>query len=224
MTDAAKLTLSNTSDLAGANATKGRCPHLLFRNVLGPDLVRAMFEYACARERDFIPALVKNRSTERQRIDSAVRDCYRLDDLGDFRDSIVKILDPISVTVVQQLGLSERAIQLKELEISCYADGGHFSLHIDTGANLSHVRILSCVYYFAPTPLRFSGGVLRLHALPALSTRHGLEPQTIDIMPETDTLVIFPSWLWHEVLKVEVPSGIWADGRFAVNCWFNRVS
>lgn len=45
----------------------------------------------------------------------------------------------------------------------------------------------------------------------------------VDVPPESDTLVAFPSWLRHEVLPVHVPSGAWRDSRFAINCWLHRA-
>ena len=201
-----------------------RCPHLLFRNVLGTATVAALLDYAFARERDFVPGVVRNRQSGHQRIDRAVRDCYRLPDLGEFRAPIRALLDRVAVHALRELELFEPAVEPSEFEMCAYGNGGHFAPHIDTFGTLDRVRILSCVYYFASTPHRFSGGILRLHGFPTSSAKSGVQPQTIDVMPETDSLVIFPSWLGHEVLPVEVPSRAWADGRFTINCWFHRVS
>ena len=44
-----------------AEAANARCPYLLFRNVLGTETVEALLDYARARERDFIPGVVRNR-------------------------------------------------------------------------------------------------------------------------------------------------------------------
>ena len=210
----------NLPNLAAANPA---CPHLLIRQALGQDLVAALFEYACARECDFSPGRVRNRFSGPQRLDPAVRDCSHLPDLGTFQAPIKARLEAIKDTAVRRLGLFEIAIEPCEFEISRYADGGHFAPHIDTGTRLEQIRVLSCVYYFAPAPLRFSGGALRLRPLPTLSTNHVEDPQTVDILPETDTLIILPSWLCHEVLKVVAVSGAWGDARFAVNCWFHRT-
>jgi SM-20-related protein len=162
---------------------------------------------------------VRNRISGSHRLDTTVRNSARLADLGKFKSPIRLVLERIADRAIEALGLSERAAELSELEINRYADRGRFVPHIDTGTTLTQLRVLSCVYYFAPSPLRFTGGALRL-----LPKRDEQTLHTVDIMPETDTLVIFPSWLFHEVLPVETPSNAWADGRFAVNCWFHRVS
>jgi hypothetical protein len=77
---------------------------------------------------------------------------------------------------------------------------------------------------FTPCKLEFQlaahgdgGGVLRLHSL---ADHH--EAPFIDIEPDFDTLVFFPSWFPHEVLPVLVPSGRFLDSRFAINCWIHR--
>jgi Rps23 Pro-64 3,4-dihydroxylase Tpa1-like proline 4-hydroxylase len=91
---------------------------------------------------------------------------------------------------------------------------------IDPFGSLKHLRILTCIYNFAATPRRFSGGSCA--SIASSSIRGGLVSHG-DIMPKTDSLVVFPSWILHEVLPVEVLSGDWADGRFTINCRIHRV-
>jgi len=204
-----------------AEAAPVRCPHVLFRDFLGPETVAALLDYVAARERDFTPSKVRNRQSG-PRIDRAVRDCYDLAGVGPFKATLRACIGRIAAQTVQRLGLFEPAVEPREFEIAAYCDGGHFAPHLDT-FELNRVRVLTCVYYFAATPCRFSGGNLRLHGFPARSAEGGMEPQTVDIMPETDSLVVFPSWLRHEVMPVEVPSRAWADARFSINCWIHRV-
>src|SRR5262249_45472756 len=145
-------------------------------------------------------------------------------DLGPFKRRIESFVYKIITPALAQLHLNEPSVEPREFEISAYGDAGHFAAHIDTDERLGRVRILSCVYYFAATPPRFSGGELRLHAFPTLSGKNSAAAPFIDILPETDTLVAFPSWLRHEVLPVQVPSGAWADRRFTINCWVHRAN
>jgi SM-20-related protein len=208
------------SDLASAANRRG--PHLLYDNVFGAEAVAALLRYVAERECDFTLAEVRRRDGGRHRTDRAVRNCYRLADLGDFAGLFRARLNRIAARALRELGLFESAVEPREFEICAYGNGGHFTPHIDTFGSLKHVRILSCVYYFAVTPRRFSGGVLRLYSLPRPSAGGRLAPHA-DIMPETDSLVVFPSWLLHEVLPVKVPSGDWTHGRFTINCWIHRV-
>ena len=62
-----------------------------------------------------------------------------------------------------------------------------------------------------------SGGALRLYAFGPGGDRYE------DVVPEHDSLIVFPSWAAHEVLPIACPSGRFADSRFALNCWFLRA-
>jgi SM-20-related protein len=209
---------------AGASAA-ARCPHLLFRDVLGEAALTALLDYAIAQQANFRPAIVRSRKTGEKRVDRDLRNCLSLADVGTFDRPIKGFIRSVAAPVLARQYRIEPGVEPKEFEITAFGDGGHFGNHIDTAERTRRVRILSCVYYFAATPRRFTGGELRLYGLPTLSgSKDGGRVPFVDVMPETDTLVVFPSWLRHEVLPVRVPSGAWADGRFTINCWIHRMS
>lgn len=195
------------------------CPHIVFSNVFGARRVADLLSYVGEREADFQPALVRNRNTGDYRVDREVRSSLCLGDLGPFKAPFEEFARDISVSSLERLGFRE-TVAPETFQIVAFRDGDRFRAHIDT--DTVRVRILSCVYYFARTPRGFSGGELRLHGLPALSAANA--PGFVDIAPATDTMVVFPSWLRHEVLPVQVPSGLWADGRFTLNCWLHRAA
>lgn len=203
---------------AGAPA---RCPHLIFRDLLGSATIAELLEHVAQHERDFLPAIIRNRQTGVPRVDLRQRDCLYLRNLGPFERMIVPLVDEAAPKILAGLNLGEAAVEPREFEICAYGDGGHFGAHVDTNELTDRVRVVSCVYYFARTPRAFSGGELRLHGFPIASASK--EPAFVDVVPETDTLVAFPSWLRHEVLPVRVPSGTWLDRRFSINCWLHRA-
>lgn len=200
-----------------------RCPHVVYRNVLGARSVAALLEYVALRQNDFRPAPMRMRGSGRDAVDLDRRDCLLLRDVGPVRAEIETFVRAIAPHALAELGLIEPAVEPREFEISAHGDGGHFASHVDTTDTPDRVRILSCVYYFAKTPRRFDGGELRLFGFPDLRGGSSAAPSA-DVVPETDSLVAFPSWLTHEVRPVRVPSRDWADGRFAINCWIHRVS
>jgi SM-20-related protein len=202
-----------------------RCPHLIWHNVLGVETAAALLDYVVAREKDFRPGELRNRESGKLKIDYGLRNCAYLMDLGAFEACIKSFVRGIAAPAFSELHLIEADAEPREFEITAYRDGSHFGPHIDTDERLDRVRILSCVYYFAARPRRFSGGELRIYGFPTLSAGadDGRSP-FVDIIPETDSLVAFPSWLRHEVLPVRVPSRAWGDGRFTINCWIHRVN
>jgi SM-20-related protein len=203
-----------------------RCPHLIFRDVLGADYVKSLLKHVVERQGDFQTGGMYNRLTGERFTDRKMRIASYLDDLGEFGDAIKRLVNAVAAPALKALNLIEPAIEPKEFLITAYPDGGYIGEHIDTQTGTSRVRILSCVYYFAATPRRFSGGELRLYGFPQRSVA-GTEPSRppfVELTPETDSLIFFPSWLRHEVLPVRIPSGAWADSRFTVNCWIHRAA
>jgi SM-20-related protein len=203
-----------------------RCPYLKYRDVLGPGYVARLLDYVIARQCDFQLGAMHNRLTRERFMDSSLRHSLYLKDLGEFAGPMKAFVAAVAAPAVQALNLVEPRVKPKEFEITAYPDGGHISAHIDTRTAAERVRVLSCVYYFSATPRPFSGGELRLHGFPKRTApgEAAAPLPYVDIAPETDTLVVFPSWLSHEVRPVRVPSNAWADSRFTINCWIHRAS
>jgi SM-20-related protein len=201
-----------------------RCPFLAYHNVLGADYVVGLLDYVMARQSDFQTGVMHNRKTGELVADPVQRDSVYLTDLGVFLRPIKSFISAVAAPALRGLHLNEPKVEPTEFAITAYCDGGHIGEHIDTYERPERIRILSCVYYFAMTPRRFSGGELRLYSFPKGAA---IEQQQltsfVDVEPCTDTLVIFPSWIRHQVMPVRVPSGAWPDSRFTINCWMHRA-
>jgi SM-20-related protein len=201
-----------------------RCPHLIFRDVMGAAYVGALLDYVAERQKEFRPGPMHNRETGQNFLDRKRRDCLHSNNLGEFKEPIKSFVAAISGRALEALHLIEPRVEPREFEIAAYGDGGHIGDHVDTGGRrFDRVRVLSCVYYFAATPRRFSGGELRLYGFPKPSAGGAEAVSFVDVEPDTDTMVVFPSLLRHKVLPVRVPSGAWADQRFTINCWVYRA-
>lgn len=198
------------------------CPHGTIRSLLGQPTVAAMLDYVAAHQAEFMPGLLRKRGSPERRIDPAVLLSRVKVGLGPFQQQVETVMRAVAPVAVGRLGLIEPAVEPREFEFASYGDGGHFKVHLDTTDQAHRMRILSCVYYFAASPRRFSGGALRLHGFP--DPLGGTERPVVDVTPEADMLVMFPSWMEHEVLPVRVPSGAWIDHRFSINCWIHRVN
>jgi Rps23 Pro-64 3,4-dihydroxylase Tpa1-like proline 4-hydroxylase len=201
-----------------------RCPLLAYHNVLGADYVAGLLDHVMVRQSDFRTGLMRNRETGEVGADPVQRDAVYLTDLGAFAGPIKSLVSAVAAPALRALRVSEAKVEPREFTITAYRDGGHIGEHIDTFERPDRVRILSCVYYFAAAPRRFGGGELRLYGLPKGPAVEQKQPAAfVDIEPRTDTLVVFPSWIRHQVMPVRVPSGAWLDSRFTINCWMHRA-
>jgi len=77
--------------------------------------------------------------------------------------------------------------------------------------------MVSAVYDFYAEPKGFEGGELRIHRIGA---RDGDEQGAVDVPPDRNSCVFFPSWARHEVRPVPYPWHRFDASRFAINCWF----
>lgn len=120
----------------------------------------------------------------------------------------------VAADVAARLGVASLAtIASLECQLALYGDGGFYKLHTDSRGPDVERRVLSYVHYVSRRPRAFEGGALRVVAPGG---------ETLDVDPEDGTTVFFPSELEHEVLPVRVPSGAFADGRFAITGWIWR--
>jgi hypothetical protein len=205
-------------------AADARCPHVVFEQALGTGRVAALLDHVAARRDDFRPSSIRRRRSATFIVDQELRRSLSLRDLGPFESEIDAVVRSIAGAALAALHIAETAVEPRQFDLVAFRDGDYLRAHIDTTERADKVRVLSCVYYFATTPLGFTGGELRLHGFPRPSAGSRPEPAAhVDVAPDTDTLVVFPSMLRHEVLPVHVPSGAWLDSRFTLNCWLHRV-
>ena len=215
------------SDLAPQPVTPpqaaARCPHLIFHNVLGAERVAALLDYVAERQADFRASPVRNRKSGERFVDTKYRVCVSTRELGGYEAPMQAFAEAVTPQALAAFNLVEPQVELQEFTMMSYGDGGYFRRHIDTDERVNRVRLLSFVYYFATTPRRFEGGQLRLHGFPIIFPGKAPGPApTVDVQPDTNSLVVFPSWLHHEVLPVRVASGAWMDSRFTIGCWLHR--
>ena len=195
-------------------------PYGLVHGWLGTETVRRLLRFAQSNQHRFKDTRVTRK--EGIVVDRTNRVSRKMD-LGTLKSELVARVKDLSPLMFERLGIKP-IIPSFEVELVAHGDGAFYSRHIDTRTHqeglviVSH-RIISAVYYFHVLPKAFSGGVLRLHSL-AASGRQGT---FVDIAPDYDTLVFFPSFFPHEVLPVKCPNAKFLDSRFAVNIWIHRT-
>jgi len=190
-------------------------PHRVVDAFLDETSVETLLQLALSRQADFAPTKVDHGN------DAALIPAYRASLMLRAREDLAPLfaarLGELAPVLAADMRLSAFEVWGIELELVAHGDGAFYKRHIDTkaGGDAQSKRVLSGVYYFNHQPKAFSGGALRLYAI-------GDRERFIDIEPEHNRLLVFPSWAPHEVMPVSCPSGAFIDSRFAVNCWVRR--
>ncbi len=200
-------------------------PHHIIKQAFGREMADGLLCHAISRQAEFENSKVK-KGDEKGSDDPSTRLSSFLRHWRGMRPEVEERMRALFPALLNTLRVTPFASDQLELELALVAhgDGAFFTPHIDTvtgktSGEFGRQRNLSAVYYFHSEPKAFSGGALRLYALAAPA---GKDAEFLDIEPEHDMLLVFPSWALHEVRPVSCPSGNFADSRFAVNCWFCR--
>lgn len=186
--------------------------HVL-RGFLDAELHASLLEFSIAHEARFRSSLVSGGNYDSTRVSRSLRDFHPAE--AAFSERV----RPLVPQLVAELHIETFTPLTLELEMVTYGDGAYFRCHRDAESDIIHAsdksaRVMSAVYYFHAEPKAFSGGALRLHP--------DGKGAFIDIEPEQNTLVVFPSETVHEVLPISCPSRRFSDSRFAINCWVHR--
>jgi SM-20-related protein len=193
-------------------------PYHVIRNFLGPELVAQLLAHTQANQHAFEPTSIGN-----GRIEPEIRVSLMLREFGSLRDMLADRFRAVRAEAVAALRLSSFELAHLEIELAAHGDGAFYSRHIDTrtsAVDRKTDRVLTGVYYFHTEPKHYSGGALRLHSI--LPPEQG--GRFVDIAPEQDMYLLFPSWAPHEVRPVVCPSGAFMNHRFAINCWYRSHS
>jgi Rps23 Pro-64 3,4-dihydroxylase Tpa1-like proline 4-hydroxylase len=210
-------TATNPFDLPG--------PHWVIPHFLGADTVAQLLGHAAERQAEFQPSRIGALSSDGS-VDPDFRISSRLDVSRELERLVIGRVRECAGDLFLHLGIPAFEPSGWEVELVAHGHGAFFKRHIDTSVGAPDMaknrtrsmRVVSLVYYFHRLPRRFHGGELRLHAL----TAPGSPGSFVDIAPENDTALAFPSWFPHEVLPVTCESRVFMDSRFAVNCWLYR--
>jgi Rps23 Pro-64 3,4-dihydroxylase Tpa1-like proline 4-hydroxylase len=185
-------------------------PHGRIRDWLGAEGVQRLLTYAQSNEHLFKDSEIVSGFNRSVRVS-------RVLDLGHFENDILAKIKETLPKIFEALCVKPFNPQV-ELDLAAHGDGAFFARHFDTIRHRQH-RIISAIYYFHALPKAFSGGLLRLHSMAA----SGEDGTFVDIPPDLDSLVFFPSIFPHEVLRISSPSGRFLDSRFAINIWLSRA-
>src|SRR4051794_21704094 len=163
---------------------------LRIENWLGPHLVRQFLDYAQERKIAFEPTGL-GRAGHRAGglvFDRRLRVSEKMRPVPEIAVEIEPRVRAIIQQIFHALGTEPFEPSRFEVELVAHGDGAFYKMHKDETSRTSG-RTISAVYYFYRTPKAFTGGELRLHSL-----RASREPgHFVDVLPENDSIVFFPS-------------------------------
>jgi len=183
-----------------------------FEPFLAQPELDSLVQFVIAREQSLVPSRVMEGASPAGMVNRELRRSRVLNDIGGFESLFAAHLTARLPDIFGILGIDAFRLQGIEMQLAAYEDGGFFGRHRDTDANHAPSRTLTFVYFFFCGARRFRGGELRLYHVGGVTT----------IVPEQNVLVVFPSRMLHEVLPVECPSKVFADGRFTITGWLHR--
>lgn len=200
------------------HALTAPAPFRLIPGFLGDELIERLLVFANANQDSFTPSWV---GKIHRRMDPEIRLSRMTYDLGPLKEELRARFAAIRAQAIADLRLSPFDLASMEFQLVAHGDGAFYKRHIDTSMDPQQddtLRMLTGVLYFHALPKSFSGGQLRMHSIlrPEQGGSH------VDVEPERDMLLLFPSWVPHEVRPVSCPSGAFADSRFAINCWYRK--
>ena len=192
-----------------------RAPYIRIPGFLKREENRQVIDYVVRRESDFVQS----------KLDIDVPD-YRksmvlpkFDDLGiDLEYRLSEMLPELFAHF--SLDLPDQPIL--ETQLTTHNNGGYLKIHNDNGSEVTADRVMTYVYYFFREPQAFRGGELRVYDSKVVNNVWVAADTFVDLAPENNMLLCFPSRLLHEVLPMECPSRQFADGRFTLNGWVRK--
>lgn len=185
-------------------------------NFLSEEMSQQIFSYAVESKDKYTPSLVGGRANSDPRRDEKFRISHVLNDLGPFHSVLHQKIHDFYPEMLAGLKMADiRVGENIELELAAHGHGAFYKPHIDLQLGATEHRVLSAVYYMHGSPKGFSGGELRIFPMKIMSGND----VPIVIAPKHNSLLVFPSYVLHEVLPVVCPGAAFKDYRFAVNCW-----
>jgi Rps23 Pro-64 3,4-dihydroxylase Tpa1-like proline 4-hydroxylase len=185
-------------------------PFVQLSGFMPPAFRDALLAHTLANQDRFRPATTYGAPSDYRR-------CLAYDELGPFDMPLQDQLAGVFAQVVLVLGVPAFQVVAFERQLTAYLDGCQFKLYTDA-SDTAPARRISFVYYFHRLPAAFTGGELILYGDGADGQPR---PILAEVPPEDNSVVFFDSRRHHEVRPVAVPSGDFADSRFAVTGWLH---
>jgi hypothetical protein len=190
---------------------------VLLDDFLPPDRHRAALDFALAQRETVEQAMVVSDSGQWE-IDREARVARTAYDVAPLRDWFVPLIEARVAGLAHELQRPAFPLGEVELQFTAYNDGEFYRVHADQDEETLASRRLSFIYYFNRAPKAFTGGDLLLFDTDEKTSLYAMRSFT-RVAPRDNRLVVFPSYLQHEVAMVHCPSRAYEDSRFTFNGW-----
>jgi len=192
---------------------------IVIKDFLSEENNERIMNYVLNKEQEFKTANILYNGSKVQSEDRVALNLY---DLGELRALFLKELEGRVDEVYRELGIKPVEVPEFDMQIAAMGNGGRFIKHIDTVIHKDWElqRVVTFVYYFNTVPKKFSGGELKV--FPMGFKDGNTEP--VNLVPENNMLVGFPSFIAHEVLPVQLEDNRFDNYRFNLLCLICRKS
>ena len=207
----------SADDIAGVEFPP---PYRLIENLLAPDDAARITAHALAHESLFEDATISlANGPDGFAADTRFRQSRVLNNVGGLVPLIMPRLEALIPTLLQEFGLGGLPLKKIECQLTANGDGDFFKTHTDNALPEIAHRHVSYVYYFHRDPKQFSGGHLKLYNTLIADGFNDCGDCAFDYAPLHNSLMVFPSYLHHEVTPVACATRVLADQRLTLNGW-----
>jgi len=197
-------------------------PFVLLKNFLPESFHETLLPFVLANQEKLVPARVASGAYKPD-----ARESLDLPGEWEVKKRFHQRIRPLIAKVAPRLHVAPFQIGQLEVKVRAYTDGHFFRVHMDCPRIPEDVslRAVSYVYFFHKLPRAYSGGDLLLFdSDPDVEKSDFTTAAFTRVVPEDNSIVIFPSAYWHSVIPVSCPSKEFADSRFVINGHVSKVA
>jgi Rps23 Pro-64 3,4-dihydroxylase Tpa1-like proline 4-hydroxylase len=188
-------------------------PFVLLKDFLPRQIHEHLLPFALTVQDMLVPARVSSGEYKPE-----VRESLDLPGKCELKELFREHLSGTIPKILARLHVAPFEVGEFEVKIRAYLDGHFFRVHMDCPSNDKAIanRKVSYVYFFHKQPRAYTGGELLLFDTD-VDTNMYTTSRFTRVVPDDNSIIIFPSAYWHSVIPVSCPSKQFIDSRFVIN-------
>ena len=192
-------------------------PFVLLKNFLPKDFHDSLIPFATSQRDKFVSSRVGRHAEYKPDVRQTLEFNEKWEHGERFAGYLMRILN-----LLPRLKIAPFPAEISAIRVRAYEDGHFFRAHIDAEpGGPSANRVYNFVYYFHRTPRAYTGGeLLAFDSDPDVLTF--TRARFTRVVPEDNSIILFPCNFFHSVLPVHCPSREFADSRFVINGHVSR--